>query len=62
MAKANARKKPGKRAGKPTRHVELRQLSTDEITRASEQGAHVIIPASCACVVKRSVYGKLIIV
>ena len=42
-------------------HVEIRPLSMKELKRARDEGAFVVIPASCACQVKSGVYGKLIV-
>jgi hypothetical protein len=51
----------GPKRDAPKRHVELRPLSTEELKRAKDENAFVVIPADCACVVTGEVFGKLIV-
>ena len=59
--KKNRGKAPSISPKKEKRHVHFGPLSADELKRASDEGALMVIPQSCACVVKNDVYGKLIV-
>ncbi len=44
-----------------SKHVEFRQLSTEEIRRAKEEDAYPIVLPDCACEIEGGVYGQLIV-